>query len=391
VAVAGLLVAFTACLAVTPEDALGAPTIRTVVGSASLRSPAGIAVDGTGDLFIADTNNCRVALVPSRSGVLYGLSVKTGHLYTLVGGRCAGNAAFGFPTGVAVDQRGDLFIAIASADKVLELAPGGSGSRHSPVSVAGTGRPGYTGAGLVATQSALHQPTGVAVDAAGNLFIADTANCLVRVVPAASGNLYGQSMQAGHLYNVVGTGTCGTVTGGPARASDIWGPVAVAIDHAGDVVIADNGDQTVIEMAVNGGTYYGTTIGAGDVQAIIGVVGTGNNPYLVDGLSATSIASEVNDPQGLALASDGTLFVTDGRMHCIRVVPNATMDLSGRSMGGGDLYTLAGALPVSTKAGAGNGTRWILTHMDVPVGIAVTSTGAVLFSDRGTAQVRELR
>jgi hypothetical protein len=78
-------------------------------------------------------------------------------------------------------------------------------------------------------------------------------------------------------------------------------------------------------------------------------------------------------------------------MHCIRAVPASTVDLFGRSMSGGDLYTLAGALPISTKSGAGNGTRWILTHMDVPVGIAVTSTGAVLFSDRASAQVRELR
>ena len=162
------------------------------------------------------------------------------------------------------------------------------------------------------------------------------------------------------------------------------------VDLSGDVYIAGNGDQTVVEVPVRSGNYYGTSIGAGDAQVIIGLVGDGNTPYLSDGLPATSVVSELNDPEGLAVTPSGVLFVTDGTMHCIRVVPNITTDIFGRVMDGGDLYTLAGALPVSNSLGLGDGTKWILTKMGIPYGIAVTASGAVVFSDEGTGQVREI-
>jgi glucose/arabinose dehydrogenase len=257
------------------------------------------------------------------------------------------------------------------------------------VAVAGTGIPGYSGNGRPAIKSALNEPTGVAVDAAGDLFIADTANCRVRVVPAQSGIHYDQQMLAGHLYNLVGTGVCGSALGYPALASQIWNPVAVAVDQSGDVYIAGNGDQTVVEVPVRSGDYYGTSIGAGDAQVIIGLVGDGNTPYFVDGLPATSVVSELNDPEGLAVSPDGVLFVTDGAMHCIRVVPDITSDIFGRIMDGGDMYTLAGALPINNSLGIGDGTKWILTRMGIPYGIAMKASGTVVFSDQGTDQVRE--
>jgi hypothetical protein len=103
------------------------------------------------------------------------------------------------------------------------------------------------------------------------------------------------------------------------------------------------------------------------------------------------VASELNDPEGVAVDSAGTLFITDGDMHCIRVVPATSAPLFGRSMAGGDLYTLAGAVPTNPPQGAGDGTRWELTHVDVPVGIAVSGPGAVYFSDRGADMVRVIR
>jgi hypothetical protein len=370
------------------------PVIRTVTslyGAGSLSSPGGIALDAAGDLFVADTDHCRVLLVPDHTGEIYGLHLKSGHAYTLAGSHCGAPQGLGFPTGVAVDRHGDVFIAEATDDRVVMVRPGGRDGPHAPVAFAGTGTPGYSGNGLTATESALDEPTGVAVDAAGDLFIADTANCRVRMVPAQSGVHDGQQMMAGHLYNLVGTGICGSALGYPALLSQIWNPVAVAVDESGDVYIAGNGDQTVVEVPVRSGDYYGTSIGAGDAQVIIGLVGDGNTPYFVDGLSATSIVSELNDPEGLAVSPSGVLFVTDGTMHCIRVVPNITSDIFGRAMDGGDLYTLAGALPVNNSLGIGDGSKWILTKMGIPSGIAVTASGAVVFSDRGTDQVREIR
>ena len=375
-------------------DALSAtPVIRNVAGvqrPGTLSSPSGIAVDVAGDLFIADTDHCRVLLVPDHNGVMYGLHVDGGHSYTLAGSHCGAPQGLGFPTGVAVDQHGDVFIAEATDDRVVMVPPGGRAGPHPPVAVAGTGAPGYNGNGLTATKSALNEPTGVAVDGAGDLFIADTANCRVRMVPAHSGVHDGQQMATGRLYNLVGTGICGSALGNPALSSQIWNPVAVAVDRSGDVYIAGNGDQTVVEVPVHSGDYYGTSIEAGDAQVIIGMVGDGNTPYFVDGLSATGPVSELNDAEGLAVSPNGAVFVTDGTMHCIRVVPNVTGDIFGRLMTGGDMYTLAGALPVDNSLGIGDGTQWIVAKMGIPYGIVVTASGAVVFSDQGTNQVREI-
>jgi hypothetical protein len=391
-ALAGLLLVSAVGLTENAGARSATPVFRTVAGlqhPGILSSPSGIALDAAGDLFVADTDHCRVLFVPDHTAVAYGLHVKSGRAYTLAGSHCGAPRGLSFPTGVAVDRHGDVFIAEATADRVVMVRPGGHAGPHPPVAVAGTGAPGYSGNGLPATESALNEPTGVAVDAAGDLFIADTANCRVRMVPALSGMRYGQQMVVGHLYNLVGTGICGSALGYPALSSQIWNPVAVAVDLSGDVYIAGNGDQTVVEVPVRSGNYYGTSIGAGDAQVIIGLVGDGNTPYLSDGLPATSVVSELNDPEGLAVTPSGVLFVTDGTMHCIRVVPNITTDIFGRVMDGGDLYTLAGALPVSNSLGLGDGTKWILTKMGIPYGIAVKASGAVVFSDEGTGQVRE--
>jgi hypothetical protein len=394
---AGLLLAGAAMAGAAlagPGAASGAtPGIRTLVGGGhpgTLLSPGGITLDSAGDLFIADTDHCRVLLVPDHAGSLYGRRVVAGHPYTVAGGTCGGPKSLGYPTGVAVDRQGDLFIAEATGERVLMVAPGGNGNPHRPVVVAGTGTAGVNGDGLLATRSQLDEPTGVAVDAGGDLFIADTANCLVRIDPATSGVRYGQPMLAGHLYDLVGDGTCGSADGSPARMSQIWDPVAVAVDQAGDIFIADKGDQTVVEVPDRSGEYYGTAIGGGDAQVVIGVVGDGNTPYLEDGLSATSVVAEMNDPEGLAVSPSGTIFVTDGTMHCIRVVPATTSDVFGRTMDGGDLYTLAGALPVTNALGLGDGNRWVLTQLGDPIGIALTASGSVVFSDQSTGVVREI-
>jgi hypothetical protein len=375
-------------LGLSTAVAAAAPSVRTVAGSGgtgssgSLSAPSGIALDPAGDLFIADTDHCRVVLVPSHSGTLYGLRVQAGQATTLAGGSCGGTGSLGYPTGVAVDHGGDVFIAEATAQRVQMIHPGG----HRPVTVAGTGAAGYNGEGLPGPRSELNHPTGIAVDAAGTLYIADTANCRVRVVPAANGTYFGQTMLAQHLYTVAGTGVCGSAQrSGSAAAAQLWNPVAVTTDHQGDLFIADSGDQSILEVPVQSGTDYGTAIEDGGIGAIVGE--GGNGPYLQDGLPANGETAEVNDPEGIAVNSSGALFMTDGSQHCIRVVPAATSTVFGRTMEGGDLYTVAGALPVATASGQGNGTRWILVHMGIPVGLAVTASGSVLFSDRSTQKV----
>ena len=262
-----------------------------------------------------------------------------------------------------------------------------AGSR-TPATVAGTGTAGFNGDGLAATASELDQPTGVAVDAAGDLFIADTANCRLRVLPAAAGTLLGQVVKAGDLFTVAGTGSaaapdravhrgrpsCGTRSLSPSTGrATCWWPTA-AISPS-------------LLAPVHGGTFYGSAVGTGDIGVVVGGTG-GYGPYIADGLPANGPTAELNDPRGMAVGPTGALFVTDGFLHAIRVVPSTTGTVLGRTLKAGDLSTAAGALPVATPEGDNDGTRWILTTMATPVGVAVSATGAVTYADASLDAVR---
>jgi hypothetical protein len=358
-------------------------SVRTVLGPGVLAAPGGIALDAAGDVFVADSGHCRVVMVPAHSTTRGSRHLYAGRAATLAGGRCSGAGSLGYPTGVAVDRHGDVYVAEATGQRIQVVRPSGAVS-----TVAGTGRPGFNGDGLPATSAELDRPTGIAVDDAGDLFIADTANCRVRVLPATGTTLFGHAMLAAHLYTVAGTGVCGTTGQGAALGgAQLWNPVAVTVDAAGDLLVADSGDQSVLLATARGGTFYGTAVAAGNIGVVVG--GTGSyGPYLVDGLPATSVAAEVNDPRGLAVGPTGALFLTDGFMHVVRVVPATTGTLLGRTMKAGDLYTAAGELPVSTAEGLGDGRRWVLTHVGTPSGVAVSAAGSVYVSDAARDDLR---
>jgi hypothetical protein len=355
----------------TSSSAAGAraavPAVRTVLGP--------LALDSAGNVLVADTGHCRVVMIPARSGRSYGVTLSAGHAVTIAGGHC-GSGAIGHPTGLAIDLTGDVYVAEANEQRIKVIEPSGV-----VATVAGTGRAGDSGDGGVATSGQLDEPTGVAVDRSGDVFIADTANCKVRVVPAANGEVLGQSVERDHLYTVAGTGVCGSAgQGGSLAAAQLYDPVAVAVDFAGDLLVADQGDQSVLLATEHNGTYFGTAVNAGDIAVVVG--GTGSyGPYVADGLSATSAAAELNDPRDIVLGPTGALVLSDGFMHVIRIVPAQSATQFGRAMTAGDLYTVAGALPVQTAAGAGDGTRWVLTHMGTPTGVAMTKGGAVVFCD----------
>lgn len=373
-AVAGLAMAATMAILVTPA-APATPAVRTILNG--LSAPSGIALDALGDLFIADTDHCRVVMVTSHAGSLYGRQVKKLRPYVVAGSRCGSKGALSYPTGLAVNSQGDIFIAEASAARVVMVRPNGS---HTLVAIAGTGRPGYDGDHRPASLSELDQPTGLALDQSGNLFIADAANCRVREVPAVGGTHFGQAMTPLDIYTVAGTGVCGSAgRGGPPALGQLSNPVAVAVDRGGNVAIADNGDQSILLMS-------GPGLGMLSV-----VAGTGSNgPYLQDGLSATGATAELNDPQGIAISPLGTLYITDGIMRTIRVVPTMSGIVQGRAMTAGNMYTLAGALPIASPSGANNATQWVTAHVSRPMGIVLSPFGGVFFSDAGTGQVREI-
>jgi DNA-binding beta-propeller fold protein YncE len=397
----------TAGAAVSGTDTARAPGATTLAGtgspgsggvgrnaaSAQLDGPVAVVEDRSGDLFIADAGSCRVQEVPARTGTAFGLHLRAGALATLVGGSCRNPATHPEPSALAVDAGGDLFIAFGPQARVDELPVRSttvSARRLTAgrlVGVAGTGTPGDAGDGGPADRSQLDDPTGLAVDADGDVLIGDTANCRVAMVAAGDGTHFGVAMVEGHLYAVAGTGTCGsTGDGGPAVQAEVWDPGALAVDGSGDVLVADQGNRTIRELAAHTGMFFGVAIAADHLGTVAGEGSYG--PYVQDGLSALGETAELNFPTGLAVDPAGDLYIADGSMHAIRFVPAATTMLRGKVASADALYLAAGALSSGGILDAK--TSWVQTRMVDPTGLTLSPRGQLIYADSQADVVRQL-
>jgi hypothetical protein len=272
-----------------------------------------------------------VLVVAAHTGTFYGQAMTTGHIYTIAGtggfgssgdGGPATRARLGDPSGVAVDGAGNLLIADYGNQRVRVVAAA-TGTFYGQVmtagdiyTVAGDGIAGFNGDGGPATSAELFDPEGVAVDGAGNLAIADTDNFRVRVVAAHTGTFYGQAMTAGHIYTVAGDGNLGFAgDGGPATSARLDHSEGVAVDGAGNLLIADTLNQRVRVVAAHTGTFYGQAMTAGNIYTI---AGNGTQGFAGDGGPATS--AELSLPAGVALDGAGNLVIADGFNGRIREV-----------------------------------------------------------------------
>jgi RHS repeat-associated protein len=237
--------------------------------SALLNTPWGLALDGSGNLFIADQGNNRIQEVPAASGTQFGISMTANDMYTVAGsatgatgssgdGGPATSATMVSPAGLAVDAAGDLYTSDDSTGVVREV-PAATGTQWGRAmtandiytvagSAAGTG--GSSGDGGPATAAELNGPQGLGVDAAGDLYIGDTYNNRLQEVPVSSGTQWGQSMTAGDVYTVIGSSmTAGdTGDGGPATAAELNWPAPVAFDPSGNMLIPDAIDSEIREV-----------------------------------------------------------------------------------------------------------------------------------------------
>ncbi|MBO0817033.1 MAG: hypothetical protein J2P30_18055, partial [Actinobacteria bacterium] len=223
--------------------------------SAELNSPERVAVDGARNLVIADGDNNRVRVVASETGTFYGRAMTTGDIYTVAGdgsrsfsgdGGPATSTGVAFPAGVAVDGAGNLVIADTYNWRIRVVASKtGTFYRQAMTAghiytVAGNGTAGFAGDGGPATHAELLDPWAVAVDAAGNLAVADTDNERIRVVASKTGTFYGRAMTAGNIYSVAGQRSLGfSGDGGPGTRARLSSPIGVAADGAGNILIAD--------------------------------------------------------------------------------------------------------------------------------------------------------
>jgi sugar lactone lactonase YvrE len=189
---------------------------------AQLNNPSGVAVDSTGNIYIADTSNDRIRKI-TVSGVISTVAGNGNRGYSGDGGPATA-AQLSNPSGVAVDFADNLYIADTSNNRIRKVTAAGMIS-----TVAGNGAYGFSGDAGPATAAQLSNPSGVAVDAAGNLFIADQLSNSIRKVTIA-----------GIISTVAGNGTAGFAgDGGPATAARLSRPTGVAVDSAGNLYIAD--------------------------------------------------------------------------------------------------------------------------------------------------------
>ena len=312
--------------------------------SARLNSPRGVAVDGSGNLYIADTGNHRIRKVDT-----------SGNISTTAGagasgdGGAATSATLSFPEGVALDGSGNLYIADSFNHRIRKV----DAATGNISTVAGTGISGFSSDGGAATSATLSFPEGVVLDGSGNLYIADAANNRIRKVDATTGN----------ISTVAGTGTAGSGgDGGTATAATLNRPSGVALDGVGNLYIAE---------------YFGSRIRKVDAATgnISTVAGTGTFGFGGDGGAATS--ATLSYPFGVALDSAGNLYIADAFNHRIRKVDAAT----------GNISTVAGT---GTSGFGGDGGAATSATLSSPQGVALDGSGNLYIADTTNRRIRKV-
>jgi prepilin-type N-terminal cleavage/methylation domain-containing protein len=259
--------------------------------SANLFYPYGVAVDSSGNLYIADYYNNRIRMVTASTGIITTVAGNGTEGYSGDGGP-ATSAELNNPTKSAVDSSGNLYIADYGNQRVRMV----TASTGIITTVAGNGTAGYSGDGGAATSAELWGPYGVAVDSSGNLYIVEIWNFRIRKVTASTGI----------ITTVAGNGTSGySGDNGAATSAELWTPYGVAVDSSGNLYIADYGNNRIRKVTASTGII--TTI-----------AGNGTAGYSGDGGPATS--AKLHSPTGSAVDSSGNLYISEYGNNRIRKV-----------------------------------------------------------------------
>jgi sugar lactone lactonase YvrE len=254
--------------------------------NASLKWPSGVAVDAAGNLFLADSGNNRVRKVDT-NGLITTLAGNGGSGCSGDGG-AATNAELDQPWGVAVDGSGNVFFSDCYNQRICVVQTNGLIQ-----TIAGNGLADYSGDGDAATNASLYYPSGVALDASGNLFIADYLNNRVRKVDTS-----------GIITTAAGGGTGLLGDGGPALNASLYYPSGVAVDPNGNLFIADTDNNRIRKVDANG--------------IITTVAGNGTEAYSGDGGAATNAG--LYEPWDVAADAFGNLFIADTENSRVRKV-----------------------------------------------------------------------
>ena len=320
--------------------------------AAQLYNPFDVALDGAGNLYIADTRNQRIRKVDA-AGVISTVAGDGTWGYGGDGGAAVAARLAG-PSAVAVDGAGNLYISDRGSDRIRKVDSAGVIS-----TVAGTGRSGYSGDGGAAVAAQLQDPGAVALDGAGNLYFSDQSNQRIRKVDAA-----------GVISTVAGDGTEGFGgDGGPATAAQLRWPSGVALDGAGNLYIGDGSNQRIRKVDSAG--------------VITTVAGDGTEGYGGDGGAAT--AAQLDNPGRVAVDGAGNLYIADRFNNRIRRVRPPAMPPPSISAGGVVLATGTPAVNrispnaiISVFGQSFAGTQTLNPVIDADGGIAVNLAATCL-------------
>ena len=314
--------------------------------SAQLMQPSGLAVDSAGNLFIADSGNNVIRMVAAATGIISTVAGNGTPGYS-GNGSLATNAELGHPRYVAVGGFDDLFIT-DSDNSVIRKVTAASGIIRT---VAGNGIPGYSGDGSVATSARL-SPSGLAVDGAGNIYVSDATNSVIRKVAAGTGI----------ITTVAGTGIAGLLgDGGLATIALLYSQDDVAADAAGNLYIADAGNTRIRKVAAATGI-------------ITTAVGGGANSYT----NGPATSAQLTAVPSVALDGAGNIYIADGNV--IRKVTAATATIA----------TLAGNGKPGFAGYTGDGGPATSAQLSAASGVAVDSSGNLYISDSLNYAIREV-
>lgn len=310
---------------------------------ASIYHPAGVAIDARGNIYIADQHNNRIRRV-----------TPIGIITTIAGNGNVGyngdnipavDASLSYPYGVSVDTLGNIYIAETAGNRIRKVNPFGI-----ITTVAGNGMPGYNGDGCLATDATLSSPTGVVPDGLGNLYIADMANNRIRRINPL-----------GIISTVAGTGEAGFSGDGRLAVNAMLNnPFAVAAEHDGNLYISDM-DNNRIRMVTPHGII--TTI-AGD----------GREGFSGDDARAT--AASLSGPRGLEVDQRGNIYIADtGNNRIRRISPFGIISTVAGNGGAG--YT--GDDVAATEA-----------QLYLPYDVTLAPAGNIYIADFSNQRVREV-
>jgi sugar lactone lactonase YvrE len=340
--------------------------ITTIVGSgkagfsgddgqairADLNLPTGVALNGSGDLIIADTQNNRIRRVNS-SGIINTIA-GNGRATFSGDGDQATNAGLGFPEDVAIDGTGNMLISDSLNNRIRLV----DAAKGTITTLAGNGTKSFDGDRGSAISAGLSFPESVAVDRLGNLFIADGGNDRIRRVDASGviDTFAGDGLQDGF-----GRGSFGG-DGGPATSAGLSLPTSVVLDSAGNLFIADKENNRIRRVDASGN--------------IDTVAGNGTAGFSGDGGPATSAALNIGFSTGVAVDREGNLLIGDTNNNRVRRVNRMT----------GIITTVAGN---GTARFSGDGGQALNAGMS-PGEIAVDRAGNLFIMDVSNIRIRRV-